>query len=125
MAIPTAMVRPSCLTGGMYCFPDVYVDITDVIELKIRALDKMVSQQYAGAYARKRVEAVDGSLGLFTRVAYAEGFITYWPEVYDYLPVTETRLERANELEAAGMARTDILLAHTVPMPEGCKWPGE
>lgn len=118
MAIPSGMFRPTCLAGGVYCFPDVYVDISDVIELKIRALDKLVSQQYAGAYARKRVEAVDGNAGMFMRVAYAEGFMRYGPEVFDHLPIAETRLERANESEAAGMARTDILVAHTVPMPE-------
>jgi LmbE family N-acetylglucosaminyl deacetylase len=115
MGIPPGMFRPTCLAEHRaYC--DVYVDISDVIERKVQALDQLRSQQYAGAYARKRCEAADGNAGLFMGVAYAEGFITYKPELHYHLPVSDFLLERASESEAASHARTDRLLAHQVPL---------
>ena len=45
--------------GGFY--NDVFIDIGDVIEQKLAAIDCMVSQGYAGAYARKRIETSDGA----------------------------------------------------------------
>lgn len=118
MGIPTGVFRGTCLAGETRCFPDVYIDITDVIERKVRAIDKLVSQQYSGAYARKRVEAVDGHAGFFMRVSYAEPFITYYPEILDYLPVSQNRLTRANEPEETMHRRMDKLVAHTIPMPD-------
>ena len=118
MAIPTGVFRGSCLAGETRCFPDVYIDIADVIERKVRALDKIASQQYSGRYARKAIEATEGHAGFFMRVAYAEPFIRYRPEILDYLPVSENRLAWANEPEEAMHARMDNLLAHAVPMPE-------
>jgi LmbE family N-acetylglucosaminyl deacetylase len=119
MAIPTGMFRGSCLAGGVPCFPDVYVDISDFAEMKVRALDKMATQQYSGAYARKAVEAAEGQAGFFVRVAYAEPFIRYGPEVVEYLPVSEARLARARESESEMHARMDRLVAHRVPPQEG------
>ncbi|MCE7989963.1 MAG: hypothetical protein DYG89_53120 [Caldilinea sp. CFX5] len=79
--------------GGYY--NDVFIDITDVIEQKLAALDCMVSQGYAGAYARKRIETSDGAFGHAGGVAYAEGFITMNAETHYYLPVTEYALKAA------------------------------
>lgn len=123
MGIPGGMFRGTCLAAETRCFPDLCIDITDVIERKIRAIDQIVSQQYDGAYSRKRAEAVDGNAGLFAHVAYAETFITYYPEVLDYLFVSENRLNRANEPEAEGIARADKLIAHTVPMSKSVASP--
>lgn len=116
MAITVGLCVPNSLAAYARSFPNVYVDVTDVIEAKVRALDKLKSQQYAGAYSRKALEVTDGCFGIYTRTAYAEGFISYWPEVYDYLPLTETRLERSNESEAEMHCRTDRILAPDVPM---------
>jgi 4-oxalomesaconate hydratase len=79
--------------GGYY--NDVFIDITDVVEQKLAALDCMVSQGYAGAYARKRIETSDGAFGNAGGVAYAEGFITMNAETHYYLPVTEYALKDA------------------------------
>ena len=57
--------------GGYY--NDVFVDITDVVDKKLAALDCLVSQGYGGAYARKRIETSDGAFGTAAGVAYAEG----------------------------------------------------
>lgn len=66
-----------------------------MIEQKLAALDCMVSQGYAGAYARKRIETSDGAFGNAGGVAYAEGFITMNAETHYYLPVTEYALKDA------------------------------
>lgn len=118
MAIPSGLAVPNCLAASARPFPDVFVDITDQIEAKVIALDKMRSQQYDGAYARKSLEVTDGCFGLFNRTAYAEGFISYWPEVYEYLPLTETRLKWAYESEADTRHRTDLLIAPQVKTDE-------
>ncbi|MCK5118454.1 MAG: PIG-L family deacetylase [Candidatus Latescibacteria bacterium] len=52
MGVEPACASKDVLAAGMTIWCDVYVDITDVIERKIAALDMMVSQNYQGAYAR-------------------------------------------------------------------------
>ena len=47
--------------GGYY--NDVFIDITDVVDKKLAALDCLESQGYGGAYARKRIETSDGAFG--------------------------------------------------------------
>jgi 4-oxalomesaconate hydratase len=79
--------------GGFY--NDVFVDITDVAEKKVACLDALVSQGYAGAYARKRIETTDGSFGTKVHVPYAEGFITAYSSVHYYLPVSPISLEHS------------------------------
>jgi len=113
-AIHTALARPDVLTHATAGFANVYVDVTDVIELKVKALDKMKSQQYSGAYARKSREAYEGAFGLNVGVAYAEAFIRYRSQVYDYLPVSYYAMARANEPEATLHRRQNLLVCHTV-----------
>jgi LmbE family N-acetylglucosaminyl deacetylase len=79
--------------GGYY--NDVFIDITDVVDKKLAALDALVSQGYGGAYARKRIETVDGAFGNAGGVAYAEGFISQSAQTYDYLPLSEHTIRRA------------------------------
>ena len=79
--------------GGYY--NDVFIDITDVADKKLAALDCLVSQGYGGAYARKRIETSDGAFGSAGGCAYAEGFISSSAETHYYLPVTEHALKNA------------------------------
>ena len=79
--------------GGYY--NDVFIDITDVVDKKLAALDCLVSQGYGGAYARKRIETSDGAFGMSGGVAYAEGFISMNAETHYHLPVTERAMEIA------------------------------
>jgi LmbE family N-acetylglucosaminyl deacetylase len=79
--------------GGYY--NDVFIDITDVVDKKLAALDTLVSQGYGGAYARKRIETSDGAFGNAGGCAYAEGFISQRSQTYDYLPLSDHTLERA------------------------------
>jgi len=77
------------------CSNDVFIDITDVIEKKLAAMDCLVSQGYAGDYARKRLEANDGAFGVAGGYSYGEGFIRFRAETHDLLPVPPRMLETA------------------------------
>jgi 4-oxalomesaconate hydratase len=88
--------------GGYY--NDVFIDITDVVEKKLAAMDCLVSQGYGGAYARKRIEASDGAFGQAAGVSYAEGFISLSAETHDYLPVTDHALKQASSSDHQIMA---------------------
>lgn len=90
-AIPRRQVWDS--EGGYY--NDVFIDITDVADKKIAALDCLESQGYGGAYARKRIETSDGAMGMAGGVAYAEAFISQSAETHYLLPVTTYALENA------------------------------
>jgi 4-oxalomesaconate hydratase len=79
--------------GGYY--NDVFVDITDVAQLKVACIDALDSQGYSGAYARKRIEASDGAFGIMARVAYAEGFISANSTTHYHLPLSELDLKKS------------------------------
>ncbi|MEE2658909.1 MAG: PIG-L deacetylase family protein [Candidatus Latescibacterota bacterium] len=117
MGVMAACAPLDVLTGGMSVWCDVYVDITDVIERKVAALDLMRGQNYDGPYARKRVESVDGHFGLFSGVAYAEPFTSMHPQVYDRLPLTPHTRIKAHEATDAWQDRVCRLLAAKVPDP--------
>ena len=85
---------------------DLFIDITDVVDKKLAALDCLVSQGYGGAYARKRIETSDGAFGMAGGVAYGEGFIKLNAETHDYLPVTERALARARASDHELIAKT-------------------
>ena len=55
----------------------VYVDITDVVDKKVKALDCLASQRYDGDYARKRAESVDGYWGHKNRHTVCRDVYTY------------------------------------------------
>ena len=88
--------------GGYY--NDVFIDITDVIEKKLAAMDCLVSQGYGGAYARKRIETSDGAFGQAGCVAYGEGFISLYAETHYLLPCTDFALKRAQSSDHEIMA---------------------
>ena len=79
--------------GGYY--NEVFIDITDVVELKLASLDCLESQGYGGAYARKRIETNDGAFGMAGHVPYAEAFIRDTSETHYYLPLTDYALSHA------------------------------
>lgn len=72
---------------------DVFVDITSVVEKKIRAMDQFVSQSYHEDGARKFIEAHDGAFGRAANVSFAEGFSRFFNETFKLLPVSEHQLE--------------------------------
>ncbi len=90
--------------GGYY--NDVFIDITDVVEKKLAALDCLVSQGYGGAYSRKRIETSDGAFGSAGHCAYAEGFISLHAETHSFLPLTEHALRVARSSDHENISRS-------------------
>ena len=98
--IASPLTQSLGLLGAMHTpFVPIYVDITDVIEKKVQALNCMVSQQYGGNYALKRTEVNEGSYGHHMRTAYCEAFVPASPDFCHLLPVSEQRLAWENEQE--------------------------
>ena len=102
MAIPSCCARTSVwdAAGGYYA--DVIVDVSDVVERKLAALNCIKSQAYDGAYARKCTEVAESVFGFFApgvHTAYAEAFIRRSAETHHVLPVTERALEWAELTE--------------------------
>lgn len=105
--------------GGFY--NDVFIDIGDVVDRKLAALDALVSQGYGGAYARKRIETSDGAFGNAAHCSYAEGFIKMNAECHYHLPVTDQALELAGLSDHQVIPRASV--RHD-PAPGGAE-PGQ
>jgi len=118
MAPVLATFAGTPLAAQVPVFCDYYVDITDVVELKVKAWDKIRSQQYGGNYGRKAAETWNGKDGFHMGWGYAEGFVRYHPEIGEYLTVSRELLDRSNEPEAVRHARTDVLIAPFVKLPD-------
>ena len=105
---------------------DVFVDITDVIDKKFEAMERMVSQGYNGAYNRKRIENGDGAIGGGT-AAYGEGFIRMNAEVHYTLPLSPYTRRRVGDSDHEIMRRyswrlpteQDSLETRPESLPEG------
>lgn len=116
MINPSDSMAFSALSGHSQAVVNYFVDVTDVVALKVRALDMMKSQQYEGQYARKSVESWNGVFGFFTGTSYCEGFVMNKPEVGHLLGVSDYLRTRANEPEKNHRTRDTRLLAHSIPM---------
>ena len=98
--------------------PNYFVDVTDVVDIKVKALDLMRSQQYQGLYARKVVSSENGGFGIYTSAAYCEAFMLNKPVVSDKISICEHWLQRANEPELDRLTRDHRMIAAHVPMPD-------
>ena len=92
----------------------IWVDITDVAEKKVMALDHLESQHYDAVYARKRIEAGDGWKGTRVDVPYGETFVPMMPEVYHYLPIMQSTLDKGKGWTAR-LKNLSVMTAHKVP----------
>ncbi len=115
---PTAYIGNNSLEYAGASRADLYIDITDVIDKKVRALDQIASQYYGGPYARKRAETADGSYGNSAYVAYAEQFQRFFPQVRYTLPITDAELKRIDEPQAVHMGRRSEIIGALMPLPD-------
>jgi LmbE family N-acetylglucosaminyl deacetylase len=76
-------------------FPHVLINVEDVVERKVQAIDTLKSQFYDGGLGRKMAEVRAFIWGLHQRLAYVEAYQLYEPLVYSHLPVPEYDFERA------------------------------
>ena len=89
-----------------------YVDITDVIDLKVKACATMRSQKYdLPGYAKKSTEIWNGAFGANIRAPYAEGFYIPYAEVGDYLPDLSPYNKWLNESDETVVLRNASNLA--------------
>ena len=75
--------------------PTTLIDVTDVAHLKENAMNRFHSQYYSESTPdnwRKTAEVVDSLGGDFARVPYAEAFVAQYPQVFEYVPVSESSL---------------------------------
>jgi LmbE family N-acetylglucosaminyl deacetylase len=115
MGTPIAGAAADVLSASAGVFCPIFIDVTDAIEKKVRALDKLKSQLYPGQYARKCIEANEGHYGLFSGVSYAEPFVMYRPEVLRYLPLSDFLREHTQETVAERMAVHHRLITPDLP----------
>lgn len=77
-------------------YGSILIDITPVIDRKVRAIDCLRSQYYPGHLGRKCIEAVNGRMGLHWCLPYAEAFQPLFPHVYSHLPANKHLLQLAS-----------------------------
>lgn len=102
-------------------FPEILIDVTDVIEKKVRAMDHLRSQYYPGGLARKCLEDMNGPHGVHMCVPYCEAFIRFYPEVRTHLPVCEHNLRIAREPLEQTYARLGRMIVPFVPHEGGSR----
>lgn len=102
-------------------FPMIIIDVTDVIELKVRAMDCLKSQYYPGGLARKVLEGLGANHGVHACVPYGEAFLRHYPDVQHFLPVSEHNLRIYTEPLEQTYARLGKMIAPFVPFEEGRK----
>ena len=122
---PIAYIGANSLEYAGTARVDLYVDITDVIDKKVKALDQISSQYYGGAYSRKRGESEDGHYGNKAEVGYAEAFQRFTPMVRYTLPVSDKDLDRVDEPMAHVMARRGEMIPAFLPLPENMGFSSE
>lgn len=75
---------------------NVVIDITPVVDRKVRAMDCLRSQYYTGSLGRKCVEVCNGRMGLHLKLPYAESYQTLHPHVFSHLPANEHLMKEAS-----------------------------
>jgi LmbE family N-acetylglucosaminyl deacetylase len=92
----------------------VVIDITPVVERKVRAMDCLHSQYYPGPMGRKCIEATNGRMGLHLRMSYAEAFQPLYPDGHSHLPLNDYLMQQART-PASEIARQMRVLVNDVP----------
>ncbi len=106
------------LTAEGLRYGNVLIDITPVVERKVRAMDCLRSQYYPGDLARKCIENVNGRMGLHWKMSYAEAFQTFYPHGYAHLPVNEHLLKVASTPASETYSQLRIMV-NDVPFEPG------
>ncbi len=68
---------------------DLFIDITPVVDKKLRAMHCFKSQGYDGDFAYKFIESHDGDRGRSAGVNFAEAYVRMYNETHAALPLTE------------------------------------
>ena len=95
----------------------VAIDVTDVIDKKVKAMDYISSQYYGGAYARKCAETSDGHAGQLASCAYAEQFQSFRPLHQYTLPITDNDLDIIDVSGEVMLGRRGEIVGAHMPLP--------
>lgn len=102
MLCPADVRADNCISTFGVAYASYYVEVTDVIDRKVKALQCMRSQKYnISGYPQKTAEQWNGNFGAKISAGYAEGFALLNPEVGEVIPVSPYRrwLSKADEHE--------------------------
>lgn len=92
-----------------------YVDVTDVIDKKVKAVNMIGSQKYnMEGYAKKTAEQWNGNFGIRMRIPYAEAFVIQSPEIGKVITISEHRMWMAKADERELLERQSNLDAISV-----------
>ncbi len=81
---------------------DLFVDITDQAENRVKAEILLTTQALTPEAAQKRIDIGSGNAGWIARTGYAEGWMRSRPEVGRYLTITD------HDLEAPEISRQEL-----------------
>ena len=79
------------------------------METKVKAYARLSAQYTTAHLAAKIVEAVCGKAGIHSRVAYAEAFQPYRPEIYKTLPISHHSREFSEGSWEDGLDRLQLI----------------
>lgn len=80
---------PTSVNQFATAYANYYVEVDDVIDLKVKAIAMMKSQKYdTKGYAKKTTEQWNGNFGARIAGGYMEGFVLGSPEVGDTIPIS-------------------------------------
>ena len=117
MLCPADTGASTALNARTVAYANYYVDVSDVVDKKVKAINMMRSQKYdIEGYAKKITEQWNGNFGVRVRLPYAEGITLHHPEVGQGVPVSEHRLWQSTADERELLERQSGLRAIDVEL---------
>ncbi len=98
---------------------DLFVDVTNHVEAKVRAHQFIESQGQHRGWGQKRIEAIEGHLGVFAGTSYAEAYVRAQPPVVETLPIDRHRFGNEKLSSSEQMRRNHQLTGAFVPEADG------
>lgn len=105
--------------GNQQARPDVFIEVTKHVEAKVRAHQFITTQGQNVGWGQKRIETIEGHLGMFADASYAEAFVRATPPLCDVLPISRKRYEDLQLPSAARFKLNHQLLGAFVPEADG------
>jgi LmbE family N-acetylglucosaminyl deacetylase len=97
----------------------VAVDVTRHVEAKVRAHQFIATQGQNVGWGQKRIEGIEGHVGIFSGVSYAEAFVRLKTPVCETLPISPKVFEDSKHSSAENFKRNHKLIGAFVPEADG------
>ena len=105
--------------GNLNMRVDLFVDVTKHAEAKVRAHQFIATQGQNVGWGQKRIEGIEGHLGIFAGTSYAEAFVRVTPDVQNTLPISKKRYEDEQLPSSEQFKRNHQLIGAFVPEADG------